>query len=191
MWAISCTAYFGFLRLGELLTESADQFNPVTDLAWGDVAVDSNRLPTMLRIHLKKSKTDQFGRGTDVIVGRTGLPLCPVTAMMDYLASRQDFPGPFFVDTSHRAITKAWFVQHLRVFLAKVGLPAHEFAGHSFRIGAATSAALAGIDDSAIQLLGRWKSSAFLRYIQLPKDQLAAIAVKLARPVVPNSITPT
>ena len=37
IWAIACTAFFGFFRLGELLPGSASSFNPATDLAWGDV----------------------------------------------------------------------------------------------------------------------------------------------------------
>lgn len=120
-------------------------------LAWGDVAVGSNEAPTMLHIHIKRSKCDQFGKGVDVIVGRTGLPLCPVSAVMEYLAIHQDTPGPFFIDTSRRAVTKSWFVERIREVLVAVGLPKLDFAGHSFRIGAATSAALAGVEDSTIQ----------------------------------------
>ena len=39
-------------------------------------------------------------------------------------------------------------------------------AGHSFRIGAATSAALAEVEDSIVQILGQWQSAAFLRYVR-------------------------
>ena len=69
LWAIACTAFFGFFRLGELLMHSKAEFNPITSLAWGDVAVDSTSKPTMVRIHLKKSKCDQFGVGVDIVLG--------------------------------------------------------------------------------------------------------------------------
>jgi hypothetical protein len=44
--------------------------------------------------------------------------------------------------------------------------------GHSFRIGAATAAAIQGASDEDIQRMGRWKSQAFKRYIRIPVLQL-------------------
>ena len=55
------------------------------------------------------------------------------------------------------------------------------YSGHSFRIGAATAAAQAGLEDSTIQLLGRWSSGAFLRYIRMPREQLSLYSVRMAR----------
>ena len=43
---------------------------------------------------------------------------------------------------------------------------------HSFRIGGASAAAVAGLPSFVIQQLGQWKSDAFRRYIQLSKDYL-------------------
>ena len=42
----------------------------------------------------------------------------------------------------------------IRGVLNNIGLPQHQYAGHSFRIGAGTTAALAGVEDSVIQTLG-------------------------------------
>ena len=187
LWAVCCTAFFGFFRLGELLLESPTAFNAQVNLAWGDVAVDDRANPNMVRIRLKRSKTDQEGSGADIILGRTGLPLCPVAAMLGYIATRGARMAPFFLDSKGRALTKPAFVAELRAILVSLGYPQDQYAGHSFRIGAATSAALAGVEDSTIQLMGRWHSAAFLRYVRAPPEQLAAISHTLASQGAPQN----
>ncbi|KAL5486580.1 hypothetical protein EMCRGX_G019082 [Ephydatia muelleri] len=154
-WAIAVTAFFGFFRLGELLVETEADYTPALHLSWGDVAVDVQSKASMVKIHLKKSKCDQFGKGADILLGRTGCPLCPVAAILSFIGARRDTPGCFFWDQQKKPITKSRFVARLRDALSKAGYAEAEFAGHSFRIGAATSAALAGIEDSMIQALGR------------------------------------
>ena len=134
----------------------------------------------MLRIHLKRSKCDQFGAGADIIVGRAEGPLCPVQAVLAFITVRGPTPGPFFRRQDSSPATKPWFVDQLREVLAAAGLPHLQYAGHSFRIGAATTAALAGVEDSTIQTLGRWHSGAFLQYIRTPREQLARLSVVLA-----------
>ena len=190
LWAIASVAFFGFFRLGELLVAAAVQYDSSVNLAWGDVAVDNRLSPSMVRIHLKRSKCDQFGRGVDVIVGKTDSLICPVAAMMAYITRRQGDPGPFFVMEQGEPVTKVWSVQQIRDTLTSLGLPQGDYAGHSFRIGAATSAALAGVEDSTIQALGRWKSAAFLQYVRMPRDQLAAISRRLAAAAGPSPMSP-
>ena len=180
MWAIASSAFFGFFRLGELLPVSPASFHPSKSLTWGDVAVNSHSNPTMVQFHLKTSKCDQFGAGSDVVVSRTDNQLCPVSALLQYIELRGDRAGPFFLDSSHNVVTKPRFIDRIREILTAIGLPQHQFAGHSFRIGAATTAAAAGIEDSTIQTLGRWHSAAFLQYIRTLKEQLAAISSTLA-----------
>jgi len=49
---------------------------------------------------------------------------------------------------------------------ALLGFEDHEIGTHSIRSGGAMAMKLAGIDDVTIQLLGRWKSNSFLKYIR-------------------------
>ena len=81
-------------------------------------------------------------------------------------------------------ITKVQFVREIRgVFGGIVGsikLPQHQYAGHSVRIEAATSAEPARVEDSTIQALGRWHSAAFPQYIRMPKESQASVSCSLA-----------
>ena len=56
---------------------------------------------------------------------------------------------------------KARFVAGVQAALVRAGIPCQQYSGHSFRIGAATMAAEAGVQDSTIQVLSRRSSSAF------------------------------
>ena len=55
-----------------------------------------------------------------------------------------------------------------------------KYSGHSFRIGAATTAASVGVEDSLIKTLGRWESSAYLLYVRVPRDRLALVSKRLS-----------
>ncbi len=101
LWAVCCTAFFGFFRLGELLPVSQASISLSTSLMWGDIAVDSLENPTMVRVHLKRSKCDQFGKGADIILGKTGLSLCPVTAILKYVEIRVILQVHFSATRSH------------------------------------------------------------------------------------------
>ena len=103
-----------------------------------------------------------------------------MAAVLSFIAVRQAGPGPFFRDTNGKTLTKSQFVGEIRSVLANLGLPQHQYAGHSFRIGAATLAALVRIEDSTIQTLGCWHSAAFLQYIRMPKEKVAALSIHLA-----------
>ena len=54
------------------------------------------------------------------------------------------------------------------------------YSGHSFRIGAASSAAAAGVPNHLIKAMGRWNSEAYLLYMKTPPETLASISRALA-----------
>ena len=180
LWASCSICFFGFFRVGEIMVPSAHSFSSTRHLSWGDVSVDSIAQPTLLKIHLRFSKCDQFGKGVDVFMGRTTNKLCPVSACLAYIAIRGSAPGPFFCFKNGSPLTKPQFISQVREVLTEAGLDASLYSGHSFRIGAATSAARAGIEDSTIRALGRWSSTAFLLYICTPRQHLAQLTSSLA-----------
>ena len=126
----------------------------------------------MLNILLRKSKTDPFGTGTYLYIGPTGTVICPVSALSAYLAIRAPSPGPLFIFQDGTPLSRQQLVAHLHSALAGIGVDVANYSGHSFRIGAASTAARAGFSDSFIQTLGRWKSLAFTTYIRTTWWQL-------------------
>ena len=153
---------------------------PQSHLSMNDASDDRTGRPEIIHLTLKVSKTDPFRKGVTISVDRTGKPLCPVVAELAYLAVQGDQDGPLFQHHDRRSLTKATFVDQVRRTLTPAGVDDQNYTVHSFRIRAATTAATAGVDDSMIQKLGRWKSSVYLAYIRVLRERLAAISVKLA-----------
>lgn len=181
LWAAACLCFFGFLRSGEVVTPSETTYDSQTHLCFSDVKVDSRVSPSFLQVVIKASKTDPFRRGVSLYIGATDGPLCPVAAVLSYMVVRGDARGPLFTWANGRYLTREKFVAGVRRALELAGLDSRSYAGHSFRIGAATTAARCGIQDALIKTLGRWESSAYTRYIRTAPDVLCGVSRKLVR----------
>ena len=140
LWAASCACFFGFLRSGEVTVPSMREYDPDGHLSEGDVSLDSQSEPSVIRIHIKASKTDPFRKGVYVYLGKTGNELCPVMAMAAYMAVRGRLSGPFFQFVSGTPLSRELFVRHVRDALRPYDIDVKDYSGHSFRIGAATAA---------------------------------------------------
>ena len=180
LWAACCVGFFGFVRSGELTAPECGEFDPGQHLSYEDIAVDSRSDPRVVSIRIKQSKTDPFRQGVTIFLGRTDAVLCLVAALMSYLALRGPGGGPLFRFQGGVPLTRPRLVAAVRKALAAAGFAPKDFAGHSFRIGAATTAAACGVPVDIIKTLGRWKSEAYQLYVRLPKDQLAAISKTLS-----------
>ena len=181
LWAACAMCFFGFLRSGQISAPSSSQYDSTAHLMVDDVQVDSREHPSVVRVRIKASKTDPFRRGVLLYLGRTDNLLCPVAAITAYIASRGSDPGPFFRFEKGGYLTRESFVKRVRAVMLEAGLEAQRYSGHSFRVGAATTAAARGVEDSLIRTLGRWNSSAYLLYIQVPQERLAAVSTVLSR----------
>ena len=179
LWAAASLCFFGFLRSGEVCIPGEKAFDKGAHLTMQDIHVDNLANPQSVQVRIKASKTDPFRQGVLVYVGRTNQPLCPVSALLAYMVRRGNRPGPLFIFQDGRPLTRPRFVTEVRKVLLAAGIDPTSYSGHSFRIGAATTAARQGVEDSTIKMLGRWKSSAYQLYIKTPRDHLASISRKL------------
>ena len=177
LWAAMTLAFFGFLRLGELTCNV--KFNPDVHLTPQDVLLTPGQNPNSMTIWIKESKTDPFRVGQCITVGACNSPLCPVAAMQRYLSRRKTGSGPLFMHASGKPLTKQTVTSETRSLLKKSGFNASHYAGHSYRIGAATTAAAAKLPSWLIKTLGRWTSDCYERYIKIPPATLSEVSATL------------
>ena len=175
LWAAATMCFCGFLRSGEVVVPSQTGYDPTSHLSFGDVLVDSTVNPQCMEIRIKASKTDPFRMGVSIYLGRTDNDLCPVAASLHYMVHRGTTAGPFFTFSDGSYLTRERFVQAVRSALEQMGLVSSNYAGHSFRAGAATTAAQRGIQDVLIKTLGRWESSAYTLYVKTPRKTLCSV----------------
>jgi len=178
IWAAMTLAFFVFLRLGELTCNSS--FCPNTHLTLLDISFHPIRTSSeYISVKLKVSKTDPFRVGQTIFIGKTSQPICPVEAMKCYLSRRGNSPGPLFLYASGKPLTKDALTTETRQLLSFLGFKASDYAGHSYRIGAATTAASVGLPPWLVKTLGRWSSDCYERYIQCPHSVLSGVSKKL------------
>ena len=110
---------------------------------------------------------------------RSHSPICPVTAIINYLWVRGSRLGPLFLCEKGMPLTREKFNGRLQTVLKKCDIP-DKYTLHSFRVGAATTAASLGFPEYLIKALGRWSSEAYKVYIKLPMEQLTLASRKMA-----------
>ena len=177
MWAAFTLAFFGFLCCSKFTYQGVNKFCPRFDLGTECVSfVPSLASPQHMVITLWSSKTDPFRAGQSLLIARADSLLCAVTAMQHYFQFVAP-PGPLFIFRSGRLLTRATFTSLLRDTARHAGLPFHSLKG---RIGAASSAAAAGLPDWLIKVMGRWSSDCYQLYIRTPKQVLLSAAPRMA-----------
>jgi hypothetical protein len=117
--------------------------------------------------------------------------LCPVTALARLVARVRSYPiadlewaavdqrpiNLVATDLGLELVTAQQVLHHLRAAALqygeqRLGFPISKIGTHSLRAGAATAMFLAGVPAETIQLIGRWRSQTFLRYIRIQVQQL-------------------
>ena len=111
-------------------------YDPKVHLSIPDITFDHS---SAMFVNIKASKTDPFRKGVTLSLGRTYRLLCPMAAMAAYLQVRGTVLGPLFHSKSGEPLTRKKFVPYLKMGLESAGMD--HYNSHSFRIGAATTAA--------------------------------------------------
>lgn len=126
-----------------------------------------------LIVHLRRSKTDQLGRGRKVGIRRDEPTLCPVAALERWLSVATIKNGAVFlrVDCHDNILPTPISGEAVSMIVkervAAVGLNPNAYSGHSLRAGFATSAALAGIPSWRIrQQTGHASETMLAHYIR-------------------------
>ena len=160
--ATALTAFNGAFRMAEVLAKAkADTTR--TALWRSDLACSEQGAV----IFPRKSKTDQKGQGARVELHPSTLSeICPVKALLDYLALRGERSGYLFCHTDGGPLTIYQFWTIAKKALLALGLDGFRFGTHSFRIGAASTAAASGFKEQDIKAIGRWRSKAYKTYVR-------------------------
>lgn len=177
LWAACCVGFFGFLRTGNFTVNSP--FDPAIHLTVNNIQADSLSDPKSFRIHIKCSKMDPFRQGCYIYIGTGKQDLCPVRGLVQFLHLHGSALGPLFLLSDGTPLSCQWLASSIRSIFSSTRVLGC-FSGHSFRIGAATSAASRGVPDHLIKTLGRWSSDTYHLYIRTLVNTIIGVASQLA-----------
>jgi hypothetical protein len=169
VWALSLTAFWGLIRLGEILPRKGDQFDKTSVLLWRDVSLTKDKVV----LHIKMPKTRSSQSKTVVLYKLSNPKFCPV----HHLNELEDFQKaknlwgkdlPVFRRTSGKALTKTSFIKGINAALETAGEGNCKLQGKSFRsgipslLGSAEEVSLG----KKLKKLGRWKGLSYHCYIR-------------------------
>ncbi|KAM4019365.1 uncharacterized protein ACNLHF_000068 [Anomaloglossus baeobatrachus] len=153
-------AFFGATRIGELVS-------PASSRGGGVLGEDTVDLGDSVEFWIRRSKTDQLGRGRRVTLwALAGALMCPVSCFKQYLELGPGRVGPLLKHQDGSFLSRYQFVAVFRKCLERLGLEADKFSAHSFRIGAATEADRWGLPAETVKRIGRWESRRFRLYVR-------------------------
>ncbi len=135
-------------------------------------------------VTVRKSKTDQAGRGLRLPIEVSDSPTCPVRLLQRWLRVRRALATAeseewLFVSDRGEKMTTTAVTTIVQRAAALAGLQGR-FSGHSLRIGGASAAMGAGTSLATIQAVGGWSSDAVHRYL---RPELAARQLGLTKAI--------
>jgi len=178
VFAVALTAFYGQLRLGEILSTHQDRTHKRANAI---PAVKHLTPPSSARttatLLLPSTKTSQC-RGDTIILPKQSGPLDPLAALQYHIRRNRLSPECSLASyrstssTSVSTLTVKLFMGRCNQIWGQYGYA--KYTGHSFRIGGTTHYLIARVDPQVVKAMGRWKSDAFQKYWR-SLDALAAL----------------
>jgi len=112
---------------------------------------DIEHVPEGIIINLRRSKTDQEGKGRKVAIPFAKGAVCPVLSLKAWLSAAEIVGGPVFRSVNRHRHLSEWALSPEAVALVvkerstAIGLDSRNYSGHSLRAGLVTSAASADV----------------------------------------------
>ena len=173
-WLICNMAFFLLFRKSNLVPDSSSGFDCSKQLRVQDCQIVDSRLV----VGIRWAKNVQFSREllTFPLPRLPGSVLCPVRAYANVMSLFPHSPeNHLFVLPGVASFTYRQFHAKLRQTLQLIGINnSQHYSSHSFRRGGCTFSFLSGVPTEMIQLLGNWKSQAFLSYLEFPLETRTA-----------------
>ena len=168
-WSICLLAFWGSMRIGEVLCKQVATFSPVSDLLGTDVIhMSSSSLALWIR-DPKIPKT--YGDVVEIWATPSFSDVDPFAAFCTYWERRKrssPLSHPLFLKADGRIFTHSTFSSTLQAMIShynlELELSVNHWTGHSFRSGLPTLLQSAGFSDEDIKIWGRWVSTAFQIY---------------------------
>ena len=95
-----------------------------------------------------------------------------MAAVLAFMALRGPGPGPFFRFSDGKPLTRSRLVVKLKESIQAAGVNCTAYSGHSFRSGAATTAARQGIGNATIKMLAAGKAVRTSCTLRCPESNL-------------------
>ncbi|KAG2338158.1 hypothetical protein BDR05DRAFT_978282 [Suillus weaverae] len=169
VFATSCVAFWCCCRLGELIVDSINSFDPKKHIPHFTLVCRRslpNQIPFII-FHIPWTKTTH-SEGADIVASKVDDLTNPVTALEHHLSANTNVPlsALFFAyelaGGGWAPMTRPWLLARCNHIWRDAGLL--ELTGHCFRISGASELLLRGIPLDVVAMQGRWKLCAFLDY---------------------------
>jgi hypothetical protein len=161
-------AFWGQLRLGEILGSSRLKHNPACFPSRSSIPPRRTGIST-LSIQLPCTKTSQQKGERVLITTQLGIddPIAAFTNHLRVNSAGVPSTAHLFAFTAQpkgpiRCLTKEAFLAHCNDIWTSDGSP--KFTGHSFRIGRTNEFLTQGFPPEVVKQMGRWKSNTFFTY---------------------------